>query len=334
MWLRGLAPLLLAIVSLAAGCAPTVASMGPRVTEPVMGEDYILMPDSEKLPLRIWAPDGAPKAAILALHGFNEYSRSLEGPAEFWAGHGMVTYAYDQRGFGEAPNRGLWPGTETLVADLRVAAGLVKERHPDVPVYLLGESMGGAVVLTALGSADPPRATGAVLVAPAVRGWRVLPWYQRTALNVVAHTIPWATATGRGIKVTPSDNTDMLVELWRDELVIKETRFDAVYGLVTLMDEALDAARRLPVPALVLYGKTEDLVPRSGRQELLESLPPEGDWRLAEYGQGYHMLLRDLNAEVVLQDILAWLGDRDTALPSGEERPDRKLDLFVAEDGN
>ena len=50
-------------------------------------------------------------------------------------------------------------------------------------------------------------------------------------------------------------------------------------------------------------------MPRNGREVLLDSLPGDGDWRLAEYAKGYHMLLRDLNAEVVLTDIAAWSAD-------------------------
>ena len=324
--MRSRAPLLLAVLLLAGGCAPTIAAMGPPVSKPALADDHILMPDKGELPLRIWKPEGAPTAALIALHGFNDYSKSFEGPGEFWAARGLVTYAYDQRGFGEAPSRGLWAGTDTLVGDLRTVARLVRERHPDIPVYLVGESMGGAIILTALGSGDPPTADGVVLAAPAVRGWRAIPWYQRSALTFFAYAMPWAMASGRGFKLRPSDNIEMLRGLGRDPLVIKETRFDAIHGLVTVMDDALEAAPRLPVPTLVLYGKTEDLIPRNGREVLLDSLPANGDWRLAEYTKGYHMLLRDLNAEIVLTDIVAWSADPSAALPSGEERPDRKLE--------
>jgi alpha-beta hydrolase superfamily lysophospholipase len=316
---------LFAALLLAGGCTPTVAAMGPPVIEPVLAGDHILTADEARLPLRVWKPDGPPVAALVALHGFNDYSKSFEEPGKFWAARGVVTYAYDQRGFGEAPDHGLWAGTDTLVEDLRTAARLIGERHPGIPVYLVGESMGGAVVLTALGSDNPPRAAGAVLAAPAVRGWRAMPWYQSGALTLAAYTMPWVTATGRGFKVRPSDNIEMLRKLGRDPLVIKETRFDVIHGLVTVMDDALEAAPRLPVPTLLLYGKTEDLVPRNGREMLLDSLPADGDWRLAEYAKGYHMLLRDLNAEQVLTDVIAWSADPAAPLPSGYERPDRKL---------
>jgi alpha-beta hydrolase superfamily lysophospholipase len=323
--MRSLAPLLFAVLLLAGGCGPTIVAMGPPVSLPMLNGDHILTADEVKLPLRVWKPEGAPTAALIALHGFNDYSNSFEEPGKFWAARGIVTYAYDQRGFGEAPDHGLWAGTETLVEDLRTAAQLVGERHPGIPVYLVGESMGGAIILTALGTDDPPAAAGVVLAAPAVRGWRAIPWYQRGALTFAAYAMPWVTATGRGFKVRASDNIEMLRGLGRDPLVIKETRFDSIHGLVTVMDDALEAAPRLPIPALLLYGKTEDLVPRNGREVLIDSLPAGGDWRLAEYAMGYHMLLRDLNAEIVLTDIVAWSADPGAALPSGEERPDRKL---------
>ena len=72
--------------------------------------------------------------------------------------------------------------------------------------------------------------------------------------------MPWAELTGQGLNIHPSDNIAMLRELGRDPLVIKETRVDAVYGLVNLMDLAYDAAPRLRGRALVLYGSREDIM--------------------------------------------------------------------------
>ena len=122
--MRFLALPLFAVLLLAGGCTPTVAVMGPPVTQPMLTDDHILAADEAMLPLKVWKPDGAPTAALVALHGFNDYSNSFEEPGIFWATRGIVTYAYDQRGFGEAPDHGLWAGTETLVEDLRVAARL------------------------------------------------------------------------------------------------------------------------------------------------------------------------------------------------------------------
>ena len=59
--------------------------------------------DGATLPLKSWLPDGKPKAVILALHGFNDYSNAFKDSGEEWAKHGIATFAYDQRGFGAAP---------------------------------------------------------------------------------------------------------------------------------------------------------------------------------------------------------------------------------------
>jgi alpha-beta hydrolase superfamily lysophospholipase len=51
---------------------------------------------------------------------------------------------------------------------------LVRARHPEAPLFLLGESMGAAVILLALQQPSFPRVDGIVLVAPAVWGWSAM----------------------------------------------------------------------------------------------------------------------------------------------------------------
>src|SRR5918994_2289901 len=121
----------------------------------------------------------------------------------------MTVYAYDQRGFGRHVNgRGVGPGSERLPADLRETIQLVRRRHPGKPVYVLGFSMGGAVALIA--AAEGFQASGLVLAAPAVWGWQAMNPLYRTALWVTAHTLPAATASGRGLGIRASDNDDWL----------------------------------------------------------------------------------------------------------------------------
>lgn len=105
------------------------------------------MADGYRLPVTAWEAE-APRAIILALHGFNDYSNAFDGPASYFARHNIVTYAYDQRGFGETAQRGIWPGDNVLESDAASMANLLCEKHPDLPLFLLGESMGGAVAIT------------------------------------------------------------------------------------------------------------------------------------------------------------------------------------------
>jgi alpha-beta hydrolase superfamily lysophospholipase len=253
---------------------------------------------------------------VLALHGFNDYSKSFEAPAAAWRDSGIAVYAYDQRGFGAAPNHGLWPGVAAMTGDLVSASRLLRARHPGAPLYLLGESMGASVILAAYAGAERPDADGVVLSAPAVWARRFMPAYQRAALWLGAHSFPWLKVTGQGLKIRASDNKEMLRALGRDPLVIKGSRIDALYGLTNLMDAALAAAPRLDVRALILYGRAEQLIPESARRAVLAALPKGGAWRNVEYESGFHMLLRDLNADIVLRDIAAWVtrtGDTGTS---------------------
>jgi alpha-beta hydrolase superfamily lysophospholipase len=267
-----------------------------------------------RLPLRHWdAP--APIAIIVALHGMSDYSNAFDMPATWWEKNGITTYAYDQRGFGQSPNRGLWPGADTLRGDLTDFVEAVHEKHPGVQVYALGESMGGAVVLTALASARPPRVEGAILVAPAVWSRDDMPLSYRAALWTVGHTMPWVTFTGRGLKIWPSDNIEMLRKLARDPLFQHETRADAIYGLASLMDQAHNAPSHLkhPPQILFLYGAKDQIIPAAPTEAVIKAL---GDRAQAKrYDRGYHMLLRDLEAKTVWSDVLDWIA-------SGRSTPD------------
>ena len=311
--------LALLLMLLLGACAPRLQPPGMDSVAPQLLADRMIMNDGMALPLRQWQPVGEPRAVILALHGFNDYSYSFDAPARSWAEAGIATFAYDQRGFGATPYRGLWPGEGRMIEDLRVAAELLRARYPATPLYLLGESMGGSVVMAAAASTDLPAADGLILASPAIWGRETQGPIQSGALWLAAHTMPWLELTGEGLNIHPSDNIAMLRQLGRDPLVIKETRVDAIYGLVNLMDLAYDAAPRLRGRALVLYGSREDIMPGSAVVATLRRLPADAARRarIALYPRGYHMLLRDLDAAAVRDDIVAWIADPAPPLPSG-----------------
>lgn len=312
------AALICALLLCAVACAPTIQSAGPPVAAAGLTEDRIVAADGALLPLHRWLPPGKPRAVILAVHGFNDYGNFFAAPGAWFAAEGVAAYAYDQRGFGAAPHPGLWPGSAALAADLATAARLLAARHPGVPLFVLGESMGAAVAMTALTSEDPPPADGFILSAPAVWARSTMPAYQRGALWLGAHTVPWMTLTGRGLRRQPSDNIEMLRALGRDPLVIKETRIDAIWGLANLMDAALAASSRLPDPVLILYGDRDEIIPEEPVERMIAALPDgvAGNRHVIRYPRGYHMLLRDLEAETVWRDILAWMDNPRRAPPS------------------
>jgi alpha-beta hydrolase superfamily lysophospholipase len=312
------------VAGLATPPAAAAAPASARFTE-----TSFITADGAKLPLRHWLPKGRPKAVILALHGFGDYSHAFEEPAKIWAERGIATYAYDQRGFGGAPGRGVWAGEGQLAVDAIAASGILRQEFPGRPLYLLGESMGGGVATVAAtgatrGVVPSPTGTpvadvdGVILSAPAVWGRATMDLLPKVALWAGSRFLPTAVLSGQGLRIMASDNLPMLRALGRDPMVIKGSRIDTVFGLVDLMDSALDAAPRLQRPVLLMYGKHDQVIPAPAIEAFVRELPPDPDHRrrLAYYEKGYHLLLRDLEGPAVAEDVAGWIFDHARPLPS------------------
>ena len=304
-----------------AGCAAEANPRGPDATPAALGADAFVMEDGARLPYRAWLPEGPPAQVILALHGFNDSRDAWEIPAPAFAARGIAVYAPDQRGFGEAPGRGIFPGAEAMVADAASMARLLRAMHPGTPLVLMGESMGGAVLMRLAAAAPPPEVSGYVLLSPAVWGRARMNVFLRSTLWLAANLTPGMTLGGGGglVRVRASDNDDALRRLARDRLTIHATRVDAVRGLVDLMDLALASGPDLAVPALFLYGGRDELVPKEATLATWRSLPrgwSEHGGRTGFYPGGYHLLFRDLGRAVPIDDAIAWIADRTAPLPS------------------
>lgn len=315
--------LLLLAVTLA-GCAAVTAPPGPGPAMPALADGSFTARDGMVLPLRHWGPLDHPRAVIVALHGMSDYSNAFALPGAAWAAQGILTLAYDQRGFGASPGAGLWAGAGIMRDDLRDAVAAAHARWPGVPVFALGESMGGAVLLTAL--AQPLDVAGAILVAPAVWSRADMPLSYRVALFVAAHLMPGLvlsnSAASHVVTIIPSDNIAMLRAMGRDPLVQKKTRADMVFGLTNLMDEARAAPTRITAapPILLLYGAKDQVIPAAPTKAVIAMLGPRVTVR--HYENGYHMLLRDLDRALPQGDIAAWILRSDGS--AGRAEPGRQ----------
>lgn len=306
--------LFLLIVVIAA-CTPKRISIPQDVGNMRISGDNLIAADGECLPLKKWEPKINPKAIILALHGFNDYSNAFSEPARYLAREGFLVYAFDQRGFGATSSAGRWPGKNILVQDLLAAAKFFARSHPGIPLYLLGESMGGAVLMAAAQYLPQDTISGLILAAPAVWARETMPPLYTATLWVAAQIVPWLRLSGQGLQIQPSDNHEMLVALANDPLVIKRTRVDTMNGLVNLMDDALKSSSTLTAPTLLLYGANDEVIPKHATAKMLaatNNLP-----RVVVYPSGYHMLLRDLGSHIVLTDIVEWIRDPAIEPPSG-----------------
>lgn len=319
---RGLlaaAPLLLG------ACAPLAQSAGapgPGFAGPRLEDDTLVAHDGTRLGLSVWPAEGGaePWAVIVGLHGMNDYAEAFVLAAPVWAAAGATTYAYDQRGFGRSPQRGIWGGTELMIEDLRTACRLARARHPRAVLAVVGESMGGSVAIAGFSSDRPPDADRLILSAPGVWGWDAQPLLYKSSLWLGAHTFPaYAGAPPklftRGI--IPCDNIEHLRRMSRDKNLLFRTRIDAVYGLVGLMQRAAVGVADIhrPPPVFYAYGMHDKIIKEEPTLRAVRQLRP-GD-RSAHYARGYHMLTRDLQGPVVSRDMLSFIQDPSAPFPSG-----------------
>ncbi|MFC5372699.1 alpha/beta fold hydrolase [Brevundimonas faecalis] len=301
---------------------PPAGFVGPHVEEGSLGRGVFVVRDGARLPYLRWRPAEArePWAVVVALHGFNDHYASFRLAGPWWAERGIETWAYDQRGFGLAPGRGEF-APETLTSqDLRDIVAMVRARRPHAVIAVAGESMGGSSTISAFGSETPPDADRVILLAPGVWGWSSQSPLNRAALWTAARLMGAKTVEPPAFavrRIRASDNTLELIRNGRDPQSILSTRFDAMYGLVDLMETATERLGRVEKPTLLLYGAHDQIITRGPMRHALEQAGERPGLRTAYYADGWHILNRDLQGETVYRDVEAWLRDAAGPLPSG-----------------
>jgi len=312
----------LAIAVLLSACAPFIQhplTPGSGFQGPRLEDNAVISFDGARLGLTHWdPPDGHPWAVIVGVHGMDDYANAFHLAAPYWASQGIATYAYDQRGFGRSPGRGLWAGDELMTEDLRTVTALVRARFPGAVIAVAGESLGGAVAIEAFASDRPPAADRLVLLAPAVWGWSSQPVPYRIALWFGAHLAgPDVLTPPRFVTnhISASDNTAELIAMGRDPLMIWGARLDTLYGLVSTMQHASDEIGQVRGPTIYMLGAHDQIIPRAPALAAANRLPA-GD-RTVYYADGWHLLLRDNQAPKVWADVAAFVRDPQAPFPSG-----------------
>jgi alpha-beta hydrolase superfamily lysophospholipase len=260
-----------------------------------------------RLYYRSW-PVEAARAGLIALHGLGDHSGLYPMIGETLAGRSIAVLTPDLRGNGRSPGQ---RGYIDAWGDLREDLGRLVERTraeaPGRPLYLLGMSLGGLVVLD-YALQHPDELRGVIALSPPLG-----------ALGVPAPLL----ALGRVLsRVWPrfSLETGMdLTGLSRDATVVERVLADSLYhrrGTARLSTEVTGTIARLQaeagrfaVPLLVQHGAADRMVPPDGSRQFVARVG-HPDRRLIEYPGAYHALLADLDSERVLADLAGWMLER------------------------
>jgi alpha-beta hydrolase superfamily lysophospholipase len=256
-----------------------------------------------------WLPLGQrPRAVLVNLHGLGDHSGLYPRVAEYFPQHGIATYAYDMRGNGRSPGqRAYLNGWHEFRGDLEAFLTLVRESEPDLPLFVLGHSLGGLVVLDYV-LKHPEKLAGVIAAAPPLGKVGVPP-----LLMMLGRVMS---------RVWPRFSLEVgmdLSGLARDPAVIEAVLADPFFhrrGTARLSTEVTAAlervhsgAARLSTPLLLLHGSADRMVPPDGTREFFAKVRWP-DRELREYPGGYHGLFADLGYEHVLEDVRRWIDDR------------------------
>lgn len=260
-----------------------------------------------KIFTRWWRPEGKARAVVAIVPGFNSHSQYYTWVAEQLVASGFAVYAVDLRGRGKSEGERFY--VEHFSEYVSDAAGLVKlakEREPGLPVFLLGHSAGG--VVSCMYTLEH-QAELAGLICESFAFQVPAPDVALAILKGLAHVVPHAHV----LKLKNEDfsrDPQVVALMNSDPLIENETQPTQTVAEMVRADERLKQDfPKITLPLLILHG-TEDKATRPSGSQLFHDTAGSSDKQLKLYQGHFHDLLNDVDKQLVMSDILAWLQQR------------------------
>jgi alpha-beta hydrolase superfamily lysophospholipase len=253
---------------------------------------------------RAWLP-AAPSRAVILVHGFAEHSGRYEELAGFFAGRRCAVHAYDHRGHGRSEGpRGHVRSFDAFLDDLGRFVELVREEHPDVPLHLVGHSMGGLVTLAFLVERRPRIAaavtSGPALVVDGVPRWR------RLVARLLARLGPRLSLPAGLDPQGLSRDPEVVREYQDDPLVFRKMSAGLGASLLDAAERTAHRAAEVQVPLLMLHGEEDPLCPARGSREFFREVATRGS-ALHVYPGLRHEIFNEPERRTVYEDLWRWL---------------------------
>jgi acylglycerol lipase len=273
-------------------------------------EEMIAHDDGLKILVRSWRPTATPKAVMVICHGVNSHSGQYLWAGEQFMGRGLAVYALDLRGRGRSEGERFYvESVDEYVADLAMVIRVAKQRHPGLPVYLLGHSAGGVVSCTyTLDNQDEL----AGLICESFAFQVFAPNVALAIIKGVSHLLPHAPVLHLKNEDFSRDPA-VVAALNADPLTPNETQPSATVAALVRADERLDREfPQITLPVLIMHGTADKATRPSGSQRFFDTAG-SADKTLKLYEGHFHDLLADFGKEQVVADIWTWI---ETRLPA------------------
>ncbi|KAH9177496.1 alpha beta-hydrolase [Lactarius sanguifluus] len=276
-------------------------------------EAWIPGPKSSAFYTRTYTPaSGSPRGVVVFIHGFIEHIARYEHVHKRWAEKGFVTFTFDQRGFGrtaldpkKSPDAVYGrTGDTDQIPDIVWALQVAQEANPTIPLFLMGHSMGGGLVLSFATRANTQdsvsQLSGIIATSPCIRLTK-----PRTGVT------RWFASRVRAI--LPNQNVPAALEakyLSHDPEVVKDNENDPLIRRSTslrVIDDVLNRGEDLITKDYKKWPTALPLCSVEAAKQFIEKVPAE-DKRISLYEGGYHELQNEPDGvkEKFVDECVAW----------------------------
>lgn len=252
-----------------------------------------------------WLPVGEPSGVLLISHGIGEHSGRYGNVVDELVGDGWAVYGVDHRGHGRSGGTRVHARRyDDLVADVESFRRVVVARHPGLPVFLLGHSLGGQIAL-AYAVVHERELTGLVLSAPALAS-DVIPAALVPVLQVVARVLP--TVRPVGIDATKISRDPDVVRDYQDDPLVHHGNPTLALGAAVYaqMDVLPGRSAALRLPVLVQHGTDDALTDPQGTRRI-EAACGSPDLTVRWYDGFWHEIYNEPDRALPLGDLREWL---------------------------
>jgi alpha-beta hydrolase superfamily lysophospholipase len=240
-----------------------------------------------------WLPEMPAKAVLLITHGYAEHSGRYANVVDYCVPRGYAIYALDHRGHGRSDGERVQvEHYSDYLADLKTFFGRVRAENPNLPIYLLGHSM-GAAISTAYAARHQNELAGLILSGGGIATDSAAP--RPAALDLAA-------------------------TLSRDPAVVEAYRADPlVYhgpppaargsGMAAMRTDLPQLAPSITLPILIMAGGASPLGDGPRSQALYDAVGSP-DKTLKLYPDLMHEIFNEPEHPQVLADLESWLAAR------------------------
>lgn len=280
--------------------------------KPVVDAESIYIDASHSVHAHLWTRGGtAEQGYVILVHGLGDHGGRYQGLAQRLVRRNFGVLSVDLPGHGRsAGRRGMAKSYRSLLNTISLARQYVIHRFGKTRQILLGHSMGGNLVINyALRNSefDPPwmpNPDHLVLAAPMLMPPQVIDRKRLVAAWVTGHLFRWVRVSRDARLEQLTSDRDAAEIIQSDPLQHSRISLYLATQLLAQGRFALDHARDVSTPSLVLVGDRDELIDRAACHHLTLRMPMA---EFASWPHGRHDLFHDVDAEAVVGRMIDWI---------------------------